>query len=543
MYNNNNISENRIRTDFDETKQTPNLLDTNITAPQGIGIFDEPTRCYKINLQWAKIFEGWVSWMTSPAFWANAIDDNYIGCIEMQRFLVGENCGDMCMNCEELKACFPTIPQIQQLINYTSYQYNTDNDINFETYNNNDGSTTNINYNQANYLLPPAVFSNDQNDPALGNAAPFCDRAFGAAMAIRDYMHGITVNWLATVAIATNEVELFNDVIGLVPAAGEIASIIGVDSVINLLSGYADYPLQSYETSYTVILSQDIACGLLCAFSAANKISLDVVANYLRSKLNYSNLDIFSVADIANNILLQSYTGDDVVYALWLAQIETSRYLGIGNLENLSTPQQMNRQLQIGQASPSNVWSIQCSPCDGWEQIFDFTNPASYDPAWLNIIEGTLTNNGLESATFIDGSNQIRAVLAELDFSTTIGDGNTTGFNEHWIEYTVEGNVGGLFAQQRLNVSYVSVDGNSGNRPIFINNVVDEGNTREYSTSTFSRDNSNAASTINYMDISLQCASGSPTIDPADNAIAIIKRIGIRGTSGINPFTLDGNPC
>lgn len=62
-------------------------------VPPDVGIFDEPTRCYKVNLQWGKIVMGMVSWLAETAPWRDAENEGYFAIEEILRFMQGDNCG------------------------------------------------------------------------------------------------------------------------------------------------------------------------------------------------------------------------------------------------------------------------------------------------------------------------------------------------------------------------------------------------------------------------------------------------------------------
>ena len=88
-----------VTKDFQRTK----LLDFNDFKPDipVPGIFDEPTRCYQINVEWASIVMGMVSWLTDPDLWGNDKDERFVAIQEISKFLQGMQC----MNCQDVLAC------------------------------------------------------------------------------------------------------------------------------------------------------------------------------------------------------------------------------------------------------------------------------------------------------------------------------------------------------------------------------------------------------------------------------------------------------
>lgn len=87
------LMEKPIKIDLDEKLLVPDFRDIQ-RIPPNVGIFDEPTRCYRINEQWAKIVMGWVKWLATMSAWVDAENDLYPAIAEILLFTVGENCLD-----------------------------------------------------------------------------------------------------------------------------------------------------------------------------------------------------------------------------------------------------------------------------------------------------------------------------------------------------------------------------------------------------------------------------------------------------------------
>lgn len=79
----------RILVIEDEQNRALDLSTFNLIPP-GVGIFDAPYRCYRINNEWAKIVMGFVSWLASVAVWEHAENDTYIGIRQILEFLSQE---------------------------------------------------------------------------------------------------------------------------------------------------------------------------------------------------------------------------------------------------------------------------------------------------------------------------------------------------------------------------------------------------------------------------------------------------------------------
>lgn len=86
-----NDRQDRVTVLDDEKKRVLDLYTANLVPPS-VGIFDEPTRCYRINKQWAAIVMGLASWLTEIAVWRDASDEGYAAIDEISKFLVGDDC-------------------------------------------------------------------------------------------------------------------------------------------------------------------------------------------------------------------------------------------------------------------------------------------------------------------------------------------------------------------------------------------------------------------------------------------------------------------
>lgn len=87
------LREKPVKIDLDEKLLVPDFRDIQ-RIPPDVGIFDEPTRCYRINVQWAKIVMGWVKWLATMSAWVEAENDLYPAIAEILRFTIGEDCLD-----------------------------------------------------------------------------------------------------------------------------------------------------------------------------------------------------------------------------------------------------------------------------------------------------------------------------------------------------------------------------------------------------------------------------------------------------------------
>lgn len=70
------------------------ILEIGLTnrVPPDVGIFDEPTRCFKANLEWTPLIMGMVHWLADVTAWQEAGDEGYFAIREILRFMQGEDC-------------------------------------------------------------------------------------------------------------------------------------------------------------------------------------------------------------------------------------------------------------------------------------------------------------------------------------------------------------------------------------------------------------------------------------------------------------------
>lgn len=112
----------RIRTPSEEKNALLDLPINKLISPD-VGIFDEPTRCYKINHEWAKIVIGIVSLLADTRMWKDAYEDDFPAIQSVLEFLEG----GVCVNCDEILQCITADPNQQALATalYTSYLEDT----------------------------------------------------------------------------------------------------------------------------------------------------------------------------------------------------------------------------------------------------------------------------------------------------------------------------------------------------------------------------------------------------------------------------------
>jgi len=77
--------------EYDDKMRSLDLWSMNLVPPE-VGIFDEPSRCYKLNNEWARIIMGLVSWLAATPVWRDAENEGYFAIEQILKFMIGEDC-------------------------------------------------------------------------------------------------------------------------------------------------------------------------------------------------------------------------------------------------------------------------------------------------------------------------------------------------------------------------------------------------------------------------------------------------------------------
>ena len=164
-----NRKTDRNLVEYDDKQRSLDLSTMNLIPP-AVGIFDEPTRCYKLNHEWSKIIIGMVSWLAATPVWKDAENEGYSAIEEILKFMTQT---EVCMNCDGVEDCLEasdiiTLIETTLVTNITNITINEtaiiDNTTEITEIVNNppDGST-----------YPPEPDRATEPDPACG-AAYYC---------------------------------------------------------------------------------------------------------------------------------------------------------------------------------------------------------------------------------------------------------------------------------------------------------------------------------------------------------------------------------
>ena len=337
-------------------KQVYELSVINRPIPS-VGIFDEPTRCYKINKEWARIVMGFVSLLTQPELWQAAENDLYEPIQQILAFLAGSECG---MDCAELLACLADLQSLidiqQELNDLRDYIEYGDSTVVLDT-------TT------VPDIFPPAEQLDNIGDLEYVGCDP--DEIWGAINSLVDYIHKTNLDFLQNVAQATNLAAQIERAIAATPVIGWFPA----DEAAGLVDWYANEANGEYLATVDEALLQQTKCDLFCIATSGGRCGL----NYL-DLINYFSSHVPASAgqfvDTLSNLILfaitGTFSGDDYFYYMCYFQLAVA---AIGEkFFNTRGRETYSIYMAAGKNSPDSDWMLFCDACvDAYYIEYDFT--------------------------------------------------------------------------------------------------------------------------------------------------------------------------
>jgi hypothetical protein len=409
---------------YDDKIRWLDLVNTKLEPPEGIGIFDEPVRCYRINKKWAKFLTGIVLWLADMPIWANAQDEGYSAIEEFLRFLVGEDCMAFELRQSPDDSCI-----LQQSLDggetWTDvFDFSLCLDAQLAS---TESTLTNIyqqNLTNSGFDVNISVV-NDYNTPQelqdVGAAAETCDTAgkdaiYGACRSLVDYIHAVNLDVLQEIGQAANLPDQVNRLISAIPGVG----LLPFDEAFSYAAFLVNELTDEYNATVDEELLQNVTCDLFC-LSVANNCRLDMfdVFNYFSGKFP-GELSTYTttLAQMVQFAITGTFTGDDYFYFLCAFQLLIAG-LDQKILSNQGfTPYAM--QIRAGLNSPDNDWSIFCVDCpdfEFWVLEHDFRHAGLGDFYIQTIgstVRGNLTSNGVESAVNTPGVGEQQESIAVI---------------------------------------------------------------------------------------------------------------------------------
>lgn len=346
--------QDRMTVMDDEKKRALDLYDLRLVPP-GVGIFDEPTRCYKINKQWAAYVMGMVSWLAEVAPWRDAENEGYLAILEILKFLVGDECEmpfqlrqnptNTCLLEQSLDggATWSTVfdYSLCATIQDKSYQVQIQNSVTYVQ------QTFQDIYNNftANYAGNPESVYPNLADPAGDDSAlraAYCNALFelvrvACDTAVSYYTEtinsqqnevnvglGITAFILAVISLAAAVPTAGASLVGLAGAAGIWAAAIGVGGVLGnaLVDYWQQHTIDQFQDQAAM---EDVTCYLFEEVPAADN-SLAAMQAALASHPLTDNAAV--IADFLS-ILFQH----DSTYAAFLEKWDNNKEFADAGIE------------------------------------------------------------------------------------------------------------------------------------------------------------------------------------------------------------------
>lgn len=374
-----NDQQDRILVMDDEKKRALDLYTARLIPPD-VGIFDEPTRCYQINKEWAKIVMGLVSWLTEIAPWRDATDESYPAIDEISKFLVGDNCMEFELRQSPTDDCLLEQTTDGGTTWTTAFDFSLCLTAQLAPIN----STITTLYQQQlinNGFVPETSTPSDYYTPEylqdLGVQADTCDTAgkdkiYGAVDQLVRYIHTVNVDFLQELSQAANVPQQVERFVAAVPGVG----ILPFDELIGYTAFLVDELLAEYNATADETLLQTVICDLFCiAVNSGCRFDSNDVYNYFAGKVSptFSN-STTTLANLIQFAITGTFAGDDYFYFLCYFQLAVAglkqKFMGIQGVETYAL------QMAAGFNSPDNDWFIFCISCPTQYRVWswDFAN-------------------------------------------------------------------------------------------------------------------------------------------------------------------------
>ena len=334
---------------------------TNWQIPE-TDIFDEPTRCLKLNLEWSPIILSLVSLLTEVGSWKDAVDETYPPIIAIRRFLQGIEC-EGAMDCGDVADCVESELGTNQALQDAIYE--VVNNSGFGNPNHvNATQTTVYDVNPAGALAEPVKELENCNLDVLWGGI-----RNGIVAYLDDEARSLLEN-LAPIADTAERLTIFLDA---VPVLGDIAEGLAfqiTEIVPDLLALFSAYS--------SISNLNEIACHLFdLVCSECRYPTFEEVFNYYKSEAfpAMPDLSVATLEAVSEFLLEVLVTPAETTYhtiVLWELFILNLNATfngnhGTGAITNFA---------ELGEDSASNNWQDLCDGCGEDYQIYtwDYTS-------------------------------------------------------------------------------------------------------------------------------------------------------------------------
>lgn len=345
--------DDRQLTTHDEKRKKLDFSEMRLELP-ATNISDSPYRCYRANLDWTPIIEGWLDLLTEVAAWYEADDESYEGIRQIQYFLRGVDC----MDCSELQNCIDTSPTFQSM---KTFIYNNTTHIDYE-------NETINNYFQAGEM--DEYIGGDTPDPIPPDTCNK-DAVWAAVASLVNYINDLNLDMLQNLAQATNLTAQAERLISAIPGVG----ILPADEIIGYVDVISNNLYSEYLATVTVQLLQEVMCDLFCIALDNDPCGLtfgDLIDYYAGKTPAAQGRAVDTFLDLVGFAVTGTFQGDDYYYYLCYLQLFTTwlgeEFFGHTGVKNYSIA------AAAGFNSPDADWELYCETCPqpGFELYFDF---------------------------------------------------------------------------------------------------------------------------------------------------------------------------
>lgn len=237
-----------------------NALRSVRLQPPATGIFDEPTRCYKINLEWASHIEGAIEVLADWTAWLGEDDERNIAVQQIRELLKGSSCVD----CNQVLECLNQNPDWISLQSITvEHMAETTEEFFAELETQYDGNPDSIN---------PAI---PVNEPALAREENALCYAIGAWVRLYCENKKVAIRQSSFLSQAWNALQN-----AIEYAYGAISNVTGFNVLDDLFACFVDN-----DTALAALDDESAKSDVICCLYGELK-DIALVENSLEGAIN-----------------------------------------------------------------------------------------------------------------------------------------------------------------------------------------------------------------------------------------------------------------
>lgn len=191
---------------------------------------------------------------------------------------------------------------------------------------------------------------------------PTCDpnKIWPACIGLVQTANRMIVDFLERWETYNNGGEIGKAILGAIPIIGELADVLGIDSIIDYANAIVDAIREGYDADYTLEYENELACELFCQARGTCGLSLDDMASILNARVSGA-LNLDNVIELFTSLIDADITGFNV------ADLYMAFFFNALKLANLIIPITWGIEKFITVVSvfdePNNDWAALCEDC------------------------------------------------------------------------------------------------------------------------------------------------------------------------------------